>query len=261
VMRMHAALSAGLAALFVLPRFAGTGDDPAVLQASLTRTVRALEVLAGIEARVRVQDAAVVGDVLSATEPAGTDPAAANEALETLRREVSLLQMELDSLESAPVPSADSAAAEPGAGSLSITTGLDETTRRALSLPLGAEQSASEAAPANEPPPAPVSLEGPGYSADPLRHALTCLRTGRPERALELLAGREDLESLYWRSRALADLERIDEAIELLSRIIAAAGDDYAARRASTDLEFLRWKQGFRARLPEGLRGKTEGPR
>ena len=256
-MRMHAALSAGLAALFVLPRFASQGDDPAVLQASLTRTARALEVLSGIEARVRARDTAVIGDVLSATEPAGTDPAAANEALETLRREVSLLQMELDSLESAPVP--DPAAAKPEPGSLSITTGLDETTRRALSLPLGAEESSADA-PAAEPP-APVSLEGPGYSADPLRHALTCLRTGRPERALELLAGREDLESLYWRSRALADLERADEAIELLSRIIAADGDDYAARRASTDLEFLRWKQGFRARLPEGLRGRTEGPR
>jgi hypothetical protein len=258
MMRMHAVLSTGLAALLVLPRLRGGGDDPAVLEASLTRTVHALEVLSGIDQRLRAQDLAVVGDVLSVTEPAGGDPAAASATLETLRREVSLLQMELDQLEAAPaVVLAPVAKREPPA----VTTGLDDATRKALQLPIGAGDGASADGALASAPPATVANEGPGYSADPLRHALACLRARRPERALELLTGREDPESQYWRARALADLDRIDEAIAILARLSAASGDDFTTKRATTDLEFLRWKRDFVSRLPAGLRARTEDPR
>ncbi len=259
MMRMHAALSAGLAAFFLLPGMRGASDDPAGLETSLVRTVRALETLAGFEQRVRTRDSSVIADVISATEPAHLAPTDGGEALDKLRREVSLLQMELDRLETAPMSDATASFEAPPPAP--ITTGLDESTRHALRLPLGAEDPRATHEARMEPAHAPVAMERAGYSADPLRHALACLRAGRPERALELLVGREDLEALYWRSRALVELDRVDDAIALLTRVHESSGDDYAGRRAATDLEFLRWKKDFQERLPQGMRTQGKEPR
>ncbi len=255
MMRLHSVLSAGLAAFFVLPTalpsLGISQDDLHLLEDALSRTVRALEVMGTLEERLRSPDPSMIELVLSSTEPAHLPTAEGGERLETLRREVSLLQMEVDSLE-ASSSTCPADPARPG-----ITTGLDEETRQSLRMPLHPEEPSTAeplAAPSTErtsEPSKETQPELPGYSADPLRQAMACYRAGRHERALSLLESREDLEALYWRSRCLTQLERTDEAIALLTRIIESAGDSYAGRRAESDLDFLRWKKDFRARLPQ----------
>jgi hypothetical protein len=88
------------------------------------------------------------------------------------------------------------------------------------------------------------------YSADPLRHGITCYRAGRFAEAHELLAPLEGATALYWQARTLERLQRLDEAVSVMERAIAAGGDGPEQRRAQTDLEFLRWKRDFMATLP-----------
>ncbi len=261
MMRLHSALSAGLAAFFVLPvALPSMGirqDELQLLEDALSRTVRALEVMGSLEERLRSPDPSMVELVLSSTEQAHLPPAEGGERLETLRREVSLLQMEVDSLEI-------SSSSSPADRAPTITIGLDEELRQALRMPLHEEPPAAELSPPPPTGPSEPSREAqpptpPGYSADPLRQAVACYRAGRHERALSLLEGREDLEALYWRSRCLTQLERTDEAIALLTRIVESAGASYAGRRAESDLDFLRWKKDFQARLPQ--RPESGGPR
>ena len=105
---------------------------------------------------------------------------------------------------------------------------------------------ASDAAPRETPA---ISPEGEGYSADPLRHAIACYRAGRFAEVLGLIGPDErDLEALYWRARALAQLERVDEALETLGRVIERGKDAGVVERARTELEFLEWKREFERR-------------
>jgi hypothetical protein len=271
MLRFQFAIASALAPLLVVPVFVGQGSI-ATLQDALSGTRRALEVLKGLEERLRQDPAAALGLILSATEAPSGDELQRDARLESLRNEVNLLQMELDAMQS-PVLGPDGAVqsalgarlpldplgARPGTGpapSAGITTGMDDSLRALFSEPPAARavlrsgpttqhdrSAASPAAGADE-------HGASAYSADPLRHGIACYRAGRFAEAHELLAPLEGASALYWQARALERLERVDEAIAVMERAIATGGEGFEQRRAQTDLEFLRWKRDFLATLP-----------
>lgn len=264
MMKHQLAIATGLAALFVLP--AATGQDGVEkLERALTDIEHALDVMTGIDARMQEDPEQAIDLVLSATEAPPLDPVRLDDRLGSLRKEVSLLQMELDALESPGSartlqtfvpPTADQERAE--APPQPLTTGLDDALRSAL----GSQEPIRRTEPRHATPTA--ATEGPapeyeGYSADPLGQARACYRTGRYDRALALLDQLEEPEALYWRARCLERLDRLDEAIALLERVAAAEGDSYEGQRAAKDLEFFRWKKGFLEKLPGGMQeGRKE---
>jgi len=276
MMRFHTAITGGLATLLVVPVFVGQAEI-ATLQDALGGTVRALEVLHGLERKLQEEPTAALGLVLAATEPpVGTDETR-DQRLETLRDEVNLLQMELDARES-PVMGADGAVApmlgtrEPlrppqAAQTLGITTGIDDSLRALLSeQPASRAPGASAPSRSSEPGMASNAAVAPevhdGYSADPLRHGIACYRAGRYAEALERLSPLDDGQALYWKARALERLERLDEAVATMERAVARGGEGFEQKRAETDLEFLRWKRDFVATLPGNTAAEsTAGPK
>jgi hypothetical protein len=279
-MRFQFAIASALAPLLVVPVFLGQGSI-ATLQDALAGTRRALEVLKGLEGRLREEPAAAMGLILSATEVPGGDEAQRDARLESLRNEVNLLQMELDAMQS-PVLGQDGAVqsalgarlpldplgstgplGSQGPPSAGITTGMDDSLRALFS-----EAPAARAVLRGEPnaarekdPSAPGTGESSAYSADPLRHGITCYRAGRFAEAYELLAPLDGATALYWQARTLERLERLDEAIQVMERAIAKGGEGFEQRRAQTDLEFLRWKRDFMATLPPAGTAKGQASR
>jgi tetratricopeptide (TPR) repeat protein len=271
MMRFQTTITALLASLLVVPVLIGQGQVD-TLQDALSGTKRALEVLKGLEKKLGEDPATALALVLSATEAPGGSDVQREDRLESLRSEVNLLQMELDALQS-PALAGDGAvqdslgtrapSARTGAlPSAGITTGMDDSLRALLS---GAPQPRTSA------PVEPAHSEGAAsdeefqeaetiaYSADPLRHGITCYRAGRYAEAYELLAPLDDGSALYWQARTLERLERLDEAVKVMERALAKGGEGFEARRAQTDLEFLRWKRDFVQSMP--AQGKKDGPR
>jgi len=272
MLRFQFALSSSLATLLVVPTFLGQGSIT-TLQDALSGTRRALEVLKGLEQRLKDEPKAALGLVLSATEPPSGDEAQRDQRLESLRNEVNLLQMELDALQS-PVLDADGAvqsalgARTPlddgtGPSSAGITTGMDDALRAMLSEGPNASavlRGETNTTRENAAKPGTSNEKGgeSAYSADPLRHGITCYRAGRFTEALELLRPLDGATALYWQARTLERLERLDDAIQVMERAVAKGGEGFDQRRAQTDLEFLRWKRDFVAKLPSSAR--TEKP-
>jgi len=271
MLRFQTALTSALASLLVVPAFLGQGQV-ASLSDALAGTRRALEVLKGLEKRLHDDPAGALGLVLSATEAPNGDDVGRERQLEGLRNEVNLLQMELDALQS-PVLGADGAvqsalgtnspaegprAAQP----LAITTGLDDSMRALLSQAPAPRASRGEVhGPAARGEAGAETPAENAYSADPLRHGITCYRAGRFAEAYALLAPLEDANALYWQARALERLERLDEAVKVMERALAKGGEGFEARRAQTDLEFLRWKRDFVKSLPATAGEKPKEPR
>src|SRR5262249_1593837 len=227
---------------------------------------RALEVVKGLEKKLAEDPGGTLALVLSATEAPSGDDAQRDRRLEALRGEVNLLQMELDALQS-PLTAPDGAvqsalgAREPlesaqdlrPATSAGVSTGLDDSMRALLGgAPPPREQTRGEGpAPAPErgaprdkvaehagasaPPAAAAAADDNAYSADPLRHGITCYRAGRFAEAYQLLRPLEDATALYWQARTLERLERLDEAVEVMERALAKGGDGFEQRRAQTD--------------------------
>ncbi len=258
MLRFQSALASVVGAGLVLPVFLGQGEL-ATLEDALSGTLRALEVLDGIEQRFLEDPASALGLLLAATEPAPEgDPRANDERLETLRDEVNLLQMELDALES-PSPAGTGAIAAPEVLSRragvpgGVTTGLDDSLRALLSQDLERPSLQGTRPEAPSPTgtragaaPASAAAEAPAYSADPLRHGIACFRAGRHAEALELLAELpDDAHALYWTARTLERLGRLDEALETLERALARGAGELEAERVQSELEFLRWKRDF----------------
>lgn len=262
MLRFQTAITSALASLLVVPVFLGQGQV-ASLSDALSGTRRALEVLKGLEKRLHDDPAGALGLVLSATEAPNGDDVGRERQLEGLRNEVNLLQMELDALQS-PVLGPDgavqsalgtnfSAESQRAAQPLAITTGLDDSMRALLTQAPGVRALRSEpreATPKGEGRPA--APDENAYSADPLRHGITCYRAARYAEAYELLAPLADANALYWQARTLERLERLDEAVKVMERALAKGGEGFEARRAQTDLEFLRWKRDFVKSLPPG---------
>ena len=282
MLRFQTAIASVLAPLLVVPVFLGQGQL-ASLQDALSGTRRALEVLKGLEQRLHEEPAAALGLILSATEVPAGDEAQRDQRLDSLRNEVSLLQMELDAMQS-PMLDADGSVQSalgtrlsldplggPGTPPLptaGITTGMDDSLRALLSeAPSARAVVRGETSPGRPGTSQPgASGEGRGdnaYSADPLRHGITCYRAGRYAEAYELLLPLDSATGLYWQARTLERLERLDEAVQVMERALAkgdAAGGagGFDQRRAQTDLEFLRWKRDFVASLPSSARPKSD---
>lgn len=272
MMRFHTAIASLLASVLVVPVFLGQGQI-ATLQDALNGTRRAIEVLKGLEERMQTEPAAALQLVVSATEAPVGDDVERDKRLEGLRNEVNLLQMELDAMQS-PMLAVDgtvqsamggsAALGTPGTGAAPvITTGMGDELRALLSEPPatrkilrgepGAGRTASE-------PSAEAGGSGGenAYSADPLRHGITCYRAGRYTEAYELLVPLQDASALYWLARTLERLERLDEAVKTMERAIQKGGEGFEQRRAETDLEFLRWKRDFLKGLPASGKAAEE---
>lgn len=272
MMRFQTAIAGLLATLLGVPVLLGQGHV-ASLQDALAGTVRALEVLKGLEQRLEQEPAATLGLILSATEPPVGDEVQRDRRLESLRNEVSLLQMDLDAMQSPMLGSdgsvqgtlgtrlpLETAGLPSGAG---ITTGMDDELRALLTGVRPGRESAlvrGEAASEGLTGPTPSGPASEVYTADPLRNGIACYRAGRYAEAHALLAPLDDASALYWLARTLERLERLDEAVQVMERAIAKGGQASELRRAQTDLEFLRWKRDFLAQLP-GSASASKEPR
>lgn len=260
MLRFQSALASLLASALVTPVFLGQGSI-ATLEDALAGTQRALEVVKGLERKLQEDPAAALALLLSATEPPALDEPRLDARFENLRNEVSLLQMELDALQSpalAGVPPSERAALplpapDAGLGQPPLTTGLDDSLRALLASDSPFPPLAHGRAPVALDPRtgAGSGAAAGGYSADPLRHGIACYRAGRHAEALLLLEPLDSAEARYWTARTLERLERLDDAITAMERALAAAAaapkdaHGFEPRRAESDLEFLRWKRDF----------------
>jgi len=276
MMKHSVGIATGLASLFVLPMALGQQDVERFNEA-LNEISHAIDVMTGIDQALKEEPDRGIGLVLSATEAPHLEQRGLDDRLGSLRKEVSLLQMELDALESPSAtmtlqpfvrsePAADGGSPDARVESpvRTMITGLDDSLR--------AEISRRETSQAGRPfsgtgtgmsTGTNRSAEGPehgGYTADPLGQAQACYRTGRFQQGLELLEELEGTTALYWKARCLDRLERLDEALALLAQIKAEEGDSYEGRRAAKDLEFIEWKQTFLQKLPSGMQdGGSDG--
>lgn len=271
MMRHMTAMSSGLALLFVAPGTILQNEDLRILELALEDTARAIEVVTGIQ-----QEPAPSADLIkSVTEAPALDARGRDEKLQTLRDEVSLLQMEFDALQGLPVghlgarPTGDTLRK-----STSVPTGLTPEARAAL-LRLGsgtnttvaprknarpAQGESTPNSPSKARPNAPKEQNPPSeseadplstYSADPVAAARACFYAKQYERGLQLLSGQTtDLQALYWKARILEKVEDYVGAIAALNEIIRlTGGEGYDAKRAETDKAFLEWKRDFLARV------------
>ena len=265
MMKFQTTLASGIAAVFLAP-FALPQDDLLSLERALGETVRALEVLAGLEQRVET-DPEAVELVLAATEEPTLAPEEGDQRLQDLRNQVSLLQMELDAIEVPELALVTERVVpvEPQGkpGPLRGTTPPRGAATAKVSAEARDPRARTESTaiePADLARDLPPSPEGAEYSADPLRQAQACYQAGRYAEGLALLTRHEDPRALYWRARCLANLDRLDEAIAMLGRVVELGHDSYEGRRAANDLEFLQWKLEFLRNMPEGVRdGGQEG--
>ena len=103
MLKFNYALNLGLATLLVVPAVTlGSGGEDS-LEATLQRTLKALDQLAAVEQRLQSGDASAIHTVIAATEaPLPTpaeEPGARDALLETLRHDVARLQGETERLE------------------------------------------------------------------------------------------------------------------------------------------------------------------
>ena len=239
-----------LCALFAVPAVTLQGVDLDSLSAALNATMVALEELTGLEQSSQGRNASSISRICELTEAPSSDPARRDGMLESLRREVSELQMRVDGQLGAPVQPRT----ENGLGVLerpsAPTQGLSDAMRAALSgandgflggsldaLPGGSVRSALASA----------AFEPQGYAADPLRLAITCFRAGIYSKALLALGDRNDQASRYWRARCLDRLGRGNEAQAEFEKVAADASGVELADRAREELEFLRWRLSLSA--------------
>jgi tetratricopeptide (TPR) repeat protein len=272
MLKFNYALNLGLATLLVVPAVTlGSGGEDS-LEATLQRTLQALDQLAAVEERLQTGDATAIPTVLAATEPPlpapAEDPGARDTLLESLRHDVARLQSEAEQLESRsantavtnPVPTqgaiAGSSAATGTAGAPAATTGLDDALRAQLSRSVGSgavlPSAPSVALPATNAASSASNartFESVGYAADALRLGRACYRQARYAEALTAFEQRlEDIECLYWRARTLEKLGRDTEALAGYSAVIARKDAGTYAERAREDLEFLQWRVDFEQR-------------
>ncbi|MEM7309976.1 MAG: CDC27 family protein [Planctomycetota bacterium] len=286
MLRFQSVVSTGAAALLVVPVMTGDDGEVGSLEEALHGTTRALEVLRGIEQRADAGGPNTVPLIQKVTEPPLADGPVRENRLETLRQEVSLLQSELDILESRrlrlqlpPEPaqpgpmgvSSPDPQSAPDELEVPVTTGLSAEQLVALrqspdivlqpggrptagTVELGAVNAFEPTKALTETTPTPRNPKradtSSDYSAAPMRHAKTCLRAGRYAEGFELIRHLEDPDARYLQARLLEKLGRLDEAIEVLELVLTHLPAGYEAQRAKSDLEFFHWKRDFLKRLP-----------
>ncbi len=280
MLRTQAFVGAAGAALFLaFPGMRFSADNLAALEVALRDIEHALEVLNGVEERSTQGELVSSAMLRGLTEAPGETPSASDQKLEALRDQVSLLQAELDVLETGPgeqgAPAAELAASLAHAFVPStkedvapppVATGLSLEQRALLTgeAPAHAPELRTSAPatrpklgaePAGHAPADPAAAET--YSADRMRHAETCLRAGRYKEGFALIAALTDPAALSLQARFLEKLGRLDEAIKTLETVVPKL-EGFEARRAQSDLEFYKWKRDFLTRLPPEAPGGGE---
>ncbi|MBM3991432.1 MAG: hypothetical protein FJ298_10565 [Planctomycetes bacterium] len=282
MLKFNYALNLGLATLLVVPAVTlGSGGEDS-LEATLQRTLKALDQLAAVEQRLQAGDASAIATVIAATEPAlptpEGEPGARDALLDTLRHDVARLQGDAERLENAELegslaptlaPSTAPSTAPsnapgnaPGAVTGAVTDdapatrGLDDALRARLAVNTlsGPRREQDTSAPKSECAPTPTSgaaraFEQAGYYADALRLGRACYRQGRYAEALASFELRlDDVECSYWRARTLEKLGRDTDAIAGFAAVLARKDALALAERAREDLEFLQWRVDFEKR-------------
>lgn len=273
----------GMASLLIAPaadELGGIGLDD--LMRKLEQTRRSLDLLEGI-ARLPLGETRIER-VLAATEPPTGDPRQRDRRLDLLREEVSRLRetvdrIELDRPAAAPAtpssgersePQQDgrpdaadspldsngtssdqgSPASLPALAGPPPSTGLTPAELKRLSSWLPPVTSTPTGAAAAAESRRPLALEGPDYSADPLRQGRAYYRAGRYAEALVLLArAGDDPQARYWRARCHEQLGHIDEALAGYEDVARLAEGTALGERSRNDHDFLSWKQAFLRRL------------
>ncbi|MBM3986347.1 MAG: hypothetical protein FJ294_00125 [Planctomycetes bacterium] len=260
MLKFNYALNLGLATLLVVPAVTlGSGGEDS-LEATLQRTLKALDQLAAVEQRLQSGDATAIPTVIAATEaalptPAGK-PGARDALLDTLRNDIARLQGDAERLENAELadrlPAATAPTGPPSAvtNDAPATTGLDDALRARLAVSTVAsaprEQDTTAPTPTSG---AARSFEQAGYYADALHLGRACYRQGRYAEALATFELRlDDIECSYWRARTLEKLGRDTDAIAGFGAVLARKDAGALAERAREDLEFLQWRVDFEKR-------------
>lgn len=254
MLKFQSTLAALLGSVLLVPALASQGPSQG-LERSLAETVRALEVLAGIQRGIEARHPAAVALAKQATEPAGGEARERDQRMVTLRDEVNRLQAMSDRLQGTETQAEEvdlvlASPVEPAGGEaprVIVSTGLSAAARAELSgfaLP-GSRPAHAESTPERTSPAAAANEA----LADPLRQAQVLYRAGRYEECAAMLRKHESsLEAAWWRARALERGGRELEALECY-RKAAASPDTLLAARARRDLEFLEWKQSFESKL------------
>jgi len=268
MLKFNYALNLALATLLVVPAVTlGSGGEDS-LEATLQRTLKALDQLAAVEQRLEAGDASAIPTVVAATEaplPApAEDPGARDALLDTLRNDVARLQGETERLETAaltadaatPIHATPTNTSSGATSEIAATTGLDDALRARLAA--GTVPSAPRKQDTNVATGTPVAtsasgatraFEQAGYTADALRLGRACYRQGRYAEALAAFELRlDDIECSYWRARTLEKLGRETEAIAGFGAVVARKDAGALAERAREDLEFLQWRVDFEKR-------------
>jgi hypothetical protein len=253
MMKNHQALCLGLATLLVVPAVGSRGQDDLDLLGRLSRTVQAIEELAGIQSKIAAGDRSGIDSILAATEKATLGPEERDEYLARLREDVSHLRMTYDKAVAAdPARAAKHFPSPTDDGSRRdafpiATTGLDPEARQTLSGTLGPldrnGNSVSRSRSKNGPQRAGQrrSLESdPLFTADAVRQGRLLVRARRYSEAAEILRPHvEDVGGRYWLGRATSELGFLTEAVELLESVKADPEAGSYASRAELDLRFL----------------------
>lgn len=190
----------------------------------------------------------VVERALRLSEPPLAGERERDELLALLRRDVGALQQELDELEVLGTdPRTGTAHQEPKVDPTTPRTGLGDAERERLrpfpqTSPTGARTVRE-----------PIAFEGPGYSADPIRHGRAYVRAGRHAEGLALLERHQGSpQADFWRARCLEGLGRLDEALRAYEGLLATLEPDADLhRRAREERDFVSWRIAFEGRLAE----------
>ena len=251
MMRFQTTIASLLAAALVPATFVGQESIDS-LEKALSQTVRALEVLGGVQESVESNDPATIGYIRAVTEDPILDDRLRDERLVDLRNQVNLLRTELDILEAPAfvIEAQDPALAnapEGGDNLPAITKGLSSEALSNLVEPKtqGADTNTeADASVAGDL--LPRGGDTSGYSADPVAHARACYYARRYEQCISLVAElTEESEAFFWKARALEKLDRLNEAVVAMKTSVKLAGDTPEGRRAQAELEFMEWRLSF----------------
>jgi tetratricopeptide (TPR) repeat protein len=233
MLRWTGGITTGLAVLILGPALiqplrlglaAGRSADPASKQRAIAEIE---EIAAGL--RQGSREAAL--RLLDSTEPPILDSGGREARSEALRAEIDALRRRLD------------AAPTRGNGSPLTLRVLDDEPAHARDGGAGTfgASSTSHASPRIERP-------EPGYSADPLRQAIACIRAGQHERALDVLEhGDASGPREYWRGKALEALGREPQALACYDKAAQLAPKSLEGKLARIDAEYLRWRASLTA--------------
>lgn len=218
MMKWGFTVNAVAGAVLVATAVGSSQGDSQSLQLSLDRTLRELELLAGLRERVERGDREAIAAVVKLAPVPSADRQAEDARLEKLRVEVARLEMQRDGL--APLP-----------------------VRTPTEGPKPAEK-AKVATPVPAPGTNLTTFEAAGFSADIVKQGEVLFRAERFDDCVKLLRGSsDDPRAHYWTARSLEHLGRVDEAIEIYTSLAASKAGGWAVERASADLDFLRWKR------------------